>query len=152
MHGRSGHLWQNRFYSCGLDDEHFFQAVKYVERNPVRAKIVRVPWRYRWSSAAAHIKSIDKSGLLDMEWWQKHYETGEAWREEVTEPQNEKAISLIRFHLNRGRPLASDSFMSKLEKMLGRRLRALPVGRPKKKAKKKRKKKARKSKRRKINR
>ena len=32
---------------------HALAAVRYVERNPVRAKMTRVPWTYRWSSAAA---------------------------------------------------------------------------------------------------
>ena len=41
MHGRSGHLWQNRFYSCALDDVHLCRAMCYVEQNPVRAKMVR---------------------------------------------------------------------------------------------------------------
>jgi putative transposase len=36
-YGFSGHLWQARFYSCILDDAHLWHAVRYVERNPVRA-------------------------------------------------------------------------------------------------------------------
>ncbi len=35
LHGRSGHLWQGRFFSCALDDEHAYGALAYVERNPV---------------------------------------------------------------------------------------------------------------------
>jgi len=31
LHGRSGHLWQNRFYSCALDEERFFEALRYIE-------------------------------------------------------------------------------------------------------------------------
>ncbi|HSV26697.1 MAG TPA: transposase, partial [Sedimentisphaerales bacterium] len=30
LHGRSGHLWQNRFYSCALGPQHFFQAMRYM--------------------------------------------------------------------------------------------------------------------------
>ena len=41
LHGRHGHLWQNRFYSCALDDVHFWSAMMYVERNAVRAALVR---------------------------------------------------------------------------------------------------------------
>src|SRR4030042_765949 len=41
LHGRSGHLWQNRFYSCALDEEHLVAARAYAERNPVRAKLVK---------------------------------------------------------------------------------------------------------------
>jgi len=59
LHGRSGHLWQNRFYSCALDEPHFYAAMIYVERNPVRARLVRRAWRYPWSSAAAHCDGRD---------------------------------------------------------------------------------------------
>lgn len=37
---RSGHLWQGRFFSCALDSAHLLAAVRYVERNPVRAGFV----------------------------------------------------------------------------------------------------------------
>jgi len=41
LHGRSGHLWQDRFFSCPLGEEHFWTAMAYVERNPVRAGMCR---------------------------------------------------------------------------------------------------------------
>ena len=41
LHGRSGHLWQGRFCSTALDDDHFWWVMRYVERNPVRAGLVR---------------------------------------------------------------------------------------------------------------
>ena len=50
----------------------------------------------------------------------------------LVEPIEEKEQKAIRRSLHTGRPLASDSFLSKLEHRLGRRLRPLPVGRPKK--------------------
>jgi len=49
-----GHLWQGRFFSCPLDEQHLWTAVRYVERNPVRAGFVELAEAYRWSSAAAH--------------------------------------------------------------------------------------------------
>jgi len=33
----SGHLWQGRFFSSALDESYFWSAIRYVERNPVRA-------------------------------------------------------------------------------------------------------------------
>ena len=63
LHGRSGHLWQNRFYSCALDEAHCWAALCYTERNPVRARMVRKAWRYRWSSAAVHCGSTDSLAL-----------------------------------------------------------------------------------------
>ena len=53
--GWQGHLWQARFYSCPLDDAHLRQAVRYVELNPLRARLVGVPEAWRWSSAAGRV-------------------------------------------------------------------------------------------------
>ncbi len=52
--GNTGHLWQGRYYSCVMDEKHFWAAVRYVETNPVRAGIVQSAEIYPWSSAAAH--------------------------------------------------------------------------------------------------
>ena len=68
--GRSGHLWQTRFFSCMLGIEHLWAALAYVERNPVRAGIVDSAAEYPWSSAADHLKCLDNTGLLDMYRWQ----------------------------------------------------------------------------------
>ena len=53
--GWRGHLWQGRFASFAMDDRYLLRAARYVELNPVRARLCRVPWRWRWSSAAAHL-------------------------------------------------------------------------------------------------
>ncbi|HDY65111.1 MAG TPA: transposase [Phycisphaerae bacterium] len=134
LHARSGHLWQNRFYSCALDDEHFWAAMAYVERNPVRSKIIRRAWRYAWSSAAAHCGASDKSELLDLGEWRKLLDVA-AWKDTLCDPTDDDDLVRLRLNTSRGRPLGSDSFVSKLERALGRRLRPLPVGRPKKKNK-----------------
>ena len=42
--GLSGHLWQGRFFSCPLDERHFWSAVRYVERNPVRDGLAAKAW------------------------------------------------------------------------------------------------------------
>jgi len=130
LHRRSGHLWQNRFYSCGLDDRHAVAALRYIEQNPVRAKIVRKPWRYGWSSASAHLGGKDPSGLLDLSAWAKDWTPGQ-WRRMLTQSLAEETVEGIRRHTSRGRPLGSDRFLSKVERFLGRRVRPLPVGRPK---------------------
>jgi len=131
LHGRSGHLWQNRFFSCPLDEEHEWTALLYVDRNPVRAKLVRRAWLWPWSSAAAHCGQKDLTGLLSSTNWAKRAQP-DVWRESLTEAQDEKELELLRLSTTRGRPLGSDSFLSKLERALGRRLRALPHGRPRK--------------------
>ncbi len=60
--GRTGHLWQNRFFACLLDSAHLWAALAYVERNPVRAAIVPWPADYPWSSAAAHLLEWTPAG------------------------------------------------------------------------------------------
>ncbi len=60
---RSGHLWQGRFYSCPLHRDHALEALRYVERNPVRAKMVQFPWEYEWSSAREHVGFIEEAGI-----------------------------------------------------------------------------------------
>ena len=131
FHKRSGHLWQGRFYSCALDERHFWLAMQYIELNPVRAKLCRKPWRYKWSSAAAHVDSDAKSDLLDLSCW---YEMVSAsrWREELADGVDEQQVARLRENTHTGRPLGSDSFLSKCEKFIGRRVRPLPIGRPKK--------------------
>ncbi|MBI9017205.1 MAG: transposase [Phycisphaerae bacterium] len=131
MHGRSGHLWQNRFYSCGLDDHHFWLALRYVEQNPVRAKMVRVPWRYEFSSAAVHVGETNKNEIIDIKAWEK-LSHGLNWKEILKQNLESEVSENFRNNYRRGRPLGSDNFISKLETLLNRRLRPLPVGRPKK--------------------
>ena len=50
-----GHLWQGRFGSCPLDERHLYMAVRYIERNPVRAGIVNKAEDFPWSSARGHL-------------------------------------------------------------------------------------------------
>ncbi len=131
LHGRSGHLWQNRFYSCPMDEVHALQALSYAELNPVRAKMVRHPWTYAWSSAAAHCGKAPAHPLLDLTDWQDT-PSGHAWRDTLAEFAGDNGASdLIRRNTHTGRPLGSDTFLSKVEKTLARRVRPLPVGRPK---------------------
>ena len=103
----------------------------YTERNPVRARMVRKAWRYRWSSAAAHCGSKNGNGLVDLGLWRSAW-TAEQWREKLSRPEEEGAVSGVRANTYTGRPLGSDAFLSKVESLMGRRIRPLPIGRPKK--------------------
>jgi putative transposase len=129
LQGRSGHLWQNRFFSCALDEEHCWTALCYTERNPVRAGMVREAWRYRWSSAAAHCGAGNGDGLPDLRSWRAAW-TPEHWKARLRRREDEGALLAVRARTHTGRPLGSDSFLSKVESVLGRRIRPLPVGRP----------------------
>jgi putative transposase len=133
LHKRSGHLWQARFYSCALDERHAWAALRYVEQNPVRARLAREPWDWAWSSAAAHVGDPDGSGMLDLAQWRQMMAAAD-WRAELSRRLPEEDSKPLRANTLTGRPLGSDGFISKLETKLGRRLRPLPGGRPKKEA------------------
>jgi putative transposase len=106
--------------------------MRYIECNPIRAKICRKAWRYGWSSAAAHVDEKFACELLDLSYW---YERTSArqWQKLLAARQDESDVAGLRLNTHTGRPLGSDSFLSKLERRIGRRLRSLPIGRPKKK-------------------
>jgi len=124
-----GHLWQGRFYSCILDKRHAYEAVRYVENNPVRAGIVRKPQRYRWSSARSHVDK--KSGPVLSQNCYLENEI-EDWSEYLREKEDEQIVMNIRKCSKTGRPCGNDKFVKKFERLFGRRLRALPCGRPRK--------------------
>jgi putative transposase len=48
-----------------LDEDHLIAAVRYIERNPVRAGIVRAVWEYSWSSAAYHAGKTDQDRIVE---------------------------------------------------------------------------------------
>ena len=58
-----GHLFQERFYSTPLDEEHFLYALRYVEQNPVKAYMVKYPWDYKYSSTRYRL-NIQEDKLL----------------------------------------------------------------------------------------
>ena len=129
LHDRLGHLWQNRFYSCPMGEKHTVAAMRYVEQNPVRAKLVMHAWDYPWSSARAHVTGRDETGLIDLNAWLTDWPPKE-WRRMLRTGIDEDLLGVLRRCTMRGRPFGSDRFVSKMEKLLGRRVRANPVGRP----------------------
>jgi putative transposase len=131
MHRRSGHLWQDRYYSCPLDPAHFWRALAYTECNPVRAHLCRNAYEWRWSSAGAHCGGEDPSGLLDLEAWNRDMGAVQ-WRRELECADDEGWSAAFHLCTSRGRPLGSDASIAKLETLLGRRLRPLSHGRPRK--------------------
>ena len=131
LHGRLGHFWQNRFYSCPMDDAHAYNAAAYVELNPVRAGMSECAWDFAWSSGAAHCGRSDYSGLLALDPWLEQMPPAQ-WKATLEAiAGSDDTIECLRVHTRTGRPLGSDSFLSKLENLINRRIRANPVGRPK---------------------
>ncbi len=125
--GRTGHLWQNRFYACALGRDHLWAALAYVDWNPVRAGLTLSPGGYRWSSAAAHLSGQDVDGLLDMSWWAREGPAA-TWAERLGRNDDEEASTLRRCTYA-GRPFGDEHFVDAISRRFGR---YWTRGRPKK--------------------
>ncbi len=124
-----GHVWQARYFSTPLDDTHLWQAMAYVERNPVRARMVVHAEDFEWSSTRARRAGRDESGLLETREWRAQYDWTR-WRRALETSVDEEAFGRrLQEASLRGRPLGSEEFTARLERRCGRRLRPLPVGR-----------------------
>lgn len=116
----SGHLWANRFYSSPLDEQHLWTAVKYIERNPVRAGMVARAEDYEWSSARSHAFGRGDTLLSPSRPFPGAIDDWGTWLS--IEPQADR-VELLRKNTSTGRPTGSDSFTASIEKLLGRALR-----------------------------
>ena len=119
-YGLSGHLWQARYYSCVLGESHLWSAVRYVERNPVRAGMVKRAEDYRWSSARAHAQGVFDP-LLDP--GLPIIESVGNWSDWLAANDLPEELKAIRTATGRDLPLADESFILNLETKLGRPLR-----------------------------
>ena len=119
-----GHLWQGRFASFPMDETHLMAAARYIERNPVRARLVRGAWDYRWSSAKAHVEGRDDA-LVKVKPLLKR---AEDWKEFLRLPEDETTWESLREHERTGRPLGDERFIAKLERLAGRLLRRQKPG------------------------
>ncbi len=114
-----GYLWQGRFASFVMDKPHLLAAARYIERNPVRAGLVRTPRHWRHSSARAHLAGEDDdlvtvAPLLAM---------ASDWRGLLRSALPEQELEQLRRHERTGRPLGGGRFLTRLEKKLGRVLK-----------------------------
>ena len=127
--GWKGHLWQERFHSFVMDERHLYAAVRYVELNPVRAKLCDAAENWRWSSARAHMLgcgdgNVEAQPMLDR--------VGD-WRSYLQHEVPDSLERSIRGHTRTGRPAGSNEFIEQLERLTGRALkRQKPGPRPRK--------------------
>ncbi len=115
--GWRGYLWQGRFASFPMDDVYLMRAARYVELNPVRAKLVRVPWRWKWSSAAAHAAAKDNALVKTAPLLKR---AGCDWKDFLAGGLDPGEAELLRRHERTGRPLGGFEFVERLEKALRR--------------------------------
>lgn len=119
-----GYLWQGRFASFIMDEPYLLAAARYVELNPVHAKLVEHARQWPWSSAKAHLKGRDDrlvkvKPLLAM--------VGD-WKAFLRSAVAEEELRDLREHGRTGRPLGSSHFLDRLESRVGRVLKRQKPG------------------------
>jgi putative transposase len=118
-HGWLGHLWANRFFSTPLDETHLWRAVRYVERNPVRAGLVARAEEWPWSSARSRVEG-SPDPLLAPGWPEPQRLAG--WSEWLAEPDDGELVERLRRCTQTGRPCGFPDFVTALESALNRAL------------------------------
>ena len=130
----SGHVWQGRFKAFPIEeDDHLLTVLRYVERNPVRSKMVpvRKAQSWPWSSAGvppkeSQVPTLDPGPVPRVADWLR-------W---VNEPQTEGELEALRESIKRGRPYGSETWQRATADRLGLEASLKPRGRPRKGPKK----------------
>jgi putative transposase len=118
------------------DDAHLLVVLRYIEANPLRAKVVTDPAQYRWSSFPCHGLRRDDPLVSPFPEWDElgrtEAERRRRWRAKVGAVQNEAELATVRGSLRSGRPMGAPEWTEKLAKRLNIELIPRPRGRPRK--------------------
>jgi REP-associated tyrosine transposase len=136
---RTGTLWEGRYRAAPIDSEAYFLACcRYIELNPVRARMVRHPRDYRWSSYRAHAQGAADALVSDHALYRGLGRSRAARQEEYRglfrEALDDDFVDALRAATNGGWALGDARFKRQIAKALGRRVAPLPKGRPRKTA------------------
>ncbi|MGD9633993.1 MAG: transposase [Pirellulales bacterium] len=127
-----GHLYQGRFKSFPVEtDEHLFAVARYVERNPLRARLVERAEDWKWSSLARWLrKSHEDQSLLTP--WPIPRES--SWVERVNAPLTPAEQAALQACIERGRPFGSPLWSEAAIERLGLQSTMRGRGRPRRSA------------------
>lgn len=132
---RSGTLWEGRFRSCLAQDETYVLACyRYIELNPVRARMVQHPGEYRWSSYRTNGQGGEDRRLTPhLEYLQLGRQADarqRAYRGLFESHMEPELIAEIRQATNGNYVLGNDRFKDEVSRMLRRRVAPGKAGRP----------------------
>jgi len=136
-HDRVGTLFQGRFSSSLVDGNRYCLACyRYIELNPVRARMVSAPHQYRWSSFGHNALGSYDPVVAPHDTWLGLAGDGPArqvaYRRLFDDALGPESLERIRLHLRKGLPLGGKRFLHQLEQRLGKRVRPGKPGRPRK--------------------
>ena len=122
----SGHLWQGRYKSLIIDkDEYLITCGRYIELNPVRAKLAKDPKDYQWSNYNVYAYGR-KDDITDID----PLYSGLGRNDKERQKNYRLPIQEEAFNFNT-RFLGSESFIRKMENRFGVENLKNKRGRPK---------------------
>jgi putative transposase len=111
---RSGHLFERRYFSAAMDTSHYWNALIYVEQNPVRARMVEDAATWKWSSARAHL-GLEKIDWLEVGQWRES-QNPHTWGVLLKHGlQSGELLLRIREATCSGWPLGDEAFLDRIE-------------------------------------
>ena len=127
----TGHVYQGRYKSFPVEtDDYYYQLCRYVECNAFRAKQVKSPDQWRWSSLWRREHGTPKQRKLLSRW---PLPLPRGWMKTIRREQQSSEVDRIRRSVNKGIPFGSDDWSKSTAKRLGLESTMRPRGRPKKK-------------------
>src|SRR5467141_411701 len=126
----TGHLYQGRFKSFPVqEDDHLYTVLRYVERNPLRAGLVRRAEDWPWSSLACRLAGGEVAlGRLHP----GPVALATNWLQLVNESQTAAELEAMGRSVARGRPYGSDGWVQAVVQRVGLQSTIRPRGRPRK--------------------
>jgi putative transposase len=125
----SGHIWQGRFKAFPIEqDEHLLTVLRYVERNAVRAHLVRRAEQWQWSSARYWQKEEERPPFLA----EGPVERPRPWLPWVNQAVTVAELEAVRRSVNRGTPFGDEAWVERMARRLGLEATLRPRGRPRK--------------------
>jgi putative transposase len=126
----AGHVYQGRFKSFPVqEDDHFYTVCRYVERNALRAKLVRRAEAWRWGSLWRMTRGKPESRRLISNWPAPR---PRRWREWVNQPHSEVELKAICKSIARSCPFGVESWTHQAVEELSLEITLRPRGRPRK--------------------
>jgi putative transposase len=134
-------LWEGRYRAAPIDSASYFLACcRYIELNPVRARMVDHPRAYKWSSYRAHADGRSDPLVSDHPLYRalgRSQATRQgAYRALFREVLADEVVDALRRATQGGWALGDTGFAQKVARASGRRAAPLPAGRPRKRRRK----------------
>jgi putative transposase len=124
----TGPLYQGRFKTLPVEqDEHLATLLRYVQRNPLRARLVQKSRQWQWSGQRARQSNDESMRSLLYPW---PIDTPANWDKWVDTPQTSAEVNAIRNHIRRGRPFGSPNWVQSIARKLDMQWTLRPRGRP----------------------